>query len=164
MTRRHAADEATTYLLESSEQAIVIDLVQALTDRGVQVPSHPPALVDADGRKLDLPQPVFDALLQIVTALSEGQGVTVAPHNALLTTQEAADFLGISRPTLVRLIEVGEVAHERRGRHRRVRLSELVDYQRRSRGERRRVLAHLVEEAEDAGLYEATAGPPPDMR
>jgi excisionase family DNA binding protein len=164
MPRRNAADEATTYLLEGSAQAEVIDFVQALRERGVHVPPRFPALVDGEGRTLELPPPVFEALLQIVTALSQGQGVTVAPHNALLTTQEAADFLGISRPTLIKLLEGNEIAHERRGRHRRVRLSDLLDYQGRSRVERRRVLEQMVEAAEDAGLYELTAGPPPDMR
>ena len=161
---RNAADEATTYLLESAELAEVVDLVQALRDRGVEVLRRRPALVDADGDQLELPQPVFDALLQVVTAMSQGRGVTIAPHNALLTTQEAADFLGISRPTLVKLADTDQIPHERRGRHRRVRLSDLLEYQQRSRSERRQVLDRLAQEGEEIGLYEATAGPPPAMR
>lgn len=161
---RNAADEATTYLLESNELAEVVDLVQALRDRGIEVPRRRPALVDADGDQLELPQPVFDALLQVVTAMSQGQGVTIAPHNALLTTQEAADFLGISRPTLVKLVDPDQIPHERRGRHRRVRLSDLLEYQQRSRSERRQALDQLAQEGEEIGLYEATAGPPPAMR
>jgi excisionase family DNA binding protein len=161
---RNAADQATTYLLESAGLAKVVDLVQALRDRGTEVSPRRPALVDADGNQLELPQPVFDALLHVVTAMSQGQGVTIAPHNALLTTQEAADFLGISRPTLVKLVDTDQIPYERRGRHRRVRLSDLLEYQERSRSERRHTLDQLAQEGEDIGLYEATAGPPPAVR
>ncbi|MHD0175172.1 excisionase family DNA-binding protein [Corynebacterium diphtheriae] len=48
-----------------------------------------------------------------------GKAITVAPVDQLLTTQEAANFLGISRPTLVRLLEEGALPYERTtgGRH-----------------------------------------------
>lgn len=49
--------------------------------------------------------------------------ITVAPTHTVLTTSEAADLLGISRPTLVRLLEAGEIPYEQPGRHRRVRLT-----------------------------------------
>ena len=164
MSGRSAADEATTYLLESRELAEVVDLVQALKDRGVEVPRRRPALINSDGARMELPEPVFEALLQVVTAMSQGLGVTVAPHNALLTTQEGADFLGISRPTLIKLLEGSEIPYERRGRHRRVRLSDLLEYQEHSRSERGRALDRLTREGEGMGLYEATAGPPPRTR
>jgi excisionase family DNA binding protein len=160
----HTADEATTYLLETSKLAEVADLVRALRECGIEVPPRRPALVDSDGHQLELPQPVFDALLQVATALADGRGVTVAPHHALLTTQEAADFLGISRPTLVKLLDSGDIPHQRPGRHRRVRLSDLVEYHDRARSERRAALDRLAAEGEDVGLYEATAGPPPRTR
>jgi hypothetical protein len=78
-----------------------------LARRGVAVPEPKPGLVGADGRRVEVPGPVFDALVQVATAMAHGQGVTVIPQNALLTTQEAAELLGISRPTLVRLAEAG---------------------------------------------------------
>jgi excisionase family DNA binding protein len=164
MSARNAADEATTYLLESADLAEVVDLVQVLRARGIEIPARRPALVDDQGGHIELPGPEFDALVQVVTAMAQGQGVTIAPHNAMLTTQEAGDFLGISRPTLVKLLETDEIPFERRGRHRRVRLSDLLGYQERSRGERRRTLDEMAHDAEDLGLYEATAGPPPEMR
>lgn len=48
------------------------------------------------------------------------------PQNTLLATQEAADLLGISRPTLVQLLADGEMPYEQRGRHRRIMLSDLL--------------------------------------
>lgn len=72
---------------------------------------------------------MVEVLRQVARALSAGMGVNVAPLNAMLTTQEAADFLGISRPALVRIVERQEIPMERPGRHRYVRLSDLLDYQ-----------------------------------
>jgi excisionase family DNA binding protein len=107
---------------------------------------------------------VFDAQVQVATAMAYGQGVTVIPQNALLTTQEAAELLGISRPTLVRLLEDGEIPYEQRGRHRRIMLADLLAYQASMRRERREALDWKAQEGQAAGLYEATAGPPTRTR
>ena len=163
MSTRAASGEATTYLLEGSQLAEVVDFVAELARRGVAVP-EPPALVGADGRRVEVPGPVFDALVQVATAMAHRQGVTVIPQNALLTTQEAAELLGISRPTLVRLVEDGEIPYEQRGRHRRVMLADLLAYQASMRRERREALDRMAQEGQAAGLYEATAGPPPRTR
>ncbi|MGH3258819.1 MAG: helix-turn-helix domain-containing protein, partial [Streptosporangiaceae bacterium] len=129
----------------------------------VTVPELKPALVGADGRRLEVPEPVFEALVQVATAMAHGQGVTVIPQNALLTTQEAAELLGISRPTLVRLLE-GGIPYEQRGRHRRVMLADLLAYQGSMRRERREALDRMAQEGQAAGLYEATSGPPARTR
>ena len=164
MSTRAASGEATTYLLEGSQLAEVVDFVAELARRGVAVPEPKPALVGADGRRVEVPGRVFEALVQVATAMAHGQGVTVIPQNALLTTQEAAELLGISRPTLVRLVEDGEISYEQRGRHRRVMLADLLAYQASMRRERREALDRMAQEGQAAGLYEATAGPPPRTR
>ena len=94
----------------------------------------------------------------------QGMAVTVAPQSARLTTQGAADFLGVSRPTLVRLLERGEIPMSKPGRHRYVQLSDLVAYQTSTRSRRRDVLDRMAADAADAGLYDATEGVPPAMR
>ncbi|MGC5049136.1 helix-turn-helix domain-containing protein [Micrococcus porci] len=88
-----------------------------------------------------------------------GKAITVAPVHQLLTTQEAANFLGISRPTLVRVLEGGALPYQRTtgGRHRRIRLQDVVSYQQRKRGERRAALSDLVGDASSAGLYDQKA-------
>jgi excisionase family DNA binding protein len=77
----------------------------------------------------------------------------------MLTTQEAADLLNISRPTLVRLLTDGEIPHSTRGRHRRVLLRDVLDYSERTRTQRRRTLDTMAVEGEDSGLYDATPSP-----
>ena len=164
MSALAAGTEATTYLLEGSQLAEVVDFVAELARRGVAVPQPKPALVDVDGTRLEVPDPVFEALVQVATAMAHGQGVTVIPLSALLTTQEAADLLGVSRPTLVRLLSDGEIAYEQRGRHRRILLSDLLTYQDKMRRERRESLDRMAENGQAAGLYEATSGPVPRTR
>src|SRR5436305_2718600 len=123
---------------------------------------HAPArarLVGPDGSQIDIPEDLYGVLRDVVDALSQGLAITIAPHNTMLTTQEAADLLNISRPTLVRLLAEGEIPHTMRGRHRRVLLRDILGYQERTRTERRQALDQMAADAEDDGLYEATATP-----
>jgi excisionase family DNA binding protein len=116
-------------------------------------------LIGPDGSQVDIPDDLYDLLRDVVDALSHGMAISVAPHNTMLTTQEAADLLNISRPTLVRLLSDGEIPHSMRGRHRRVLLRDVLDYQDRKRNDRRRTLDRMAAEGEDDGLYEMTATP-----
>lgn len=70
-----------------------------------------------------------EVVAHIRTALQQGLAVTVSTHEASLTTQQAADVLGVSRPTLVRLLEHGRIPYEQPGRHRRVQLQDVLDFQ-----------------------------------
>ncbi|TDB73057.1 helix-turn-helix domain-containing protein [Micromonospora sp. KC721] len=116
-------------------------------------------LVGPDGSEIEIPDQLYGVLRDVVTALSEGLAISIAPHNTMLTTQEAADLLNISRPTLVRLLADGEMPHTMRGRHRRVLLRDVLDYQERTRQERRQALDQMTAEAEEDGLYDLTSTP-----
>lgn len=118
-------------------------------------------LVGPDGTEIEIPDDLYGILRDVVGALTQGLAISIAPHNTMLTTQEAADLLNISRPTLVRLLTAGEIAHTMRGRHRRVMLRDVLGYQERTRAERREALDQMATDGEDAGLYEATATPKP---
>lgn len=117
----------------------------------------PAALVGPDGQTVPLPLEAFRVLRHVAQAMRVGKAITVAPIDQLLTTQEAADFLGISRPTLIKLLESEEIPFERPGasRHRRVRLHDVLDFQQRRRVRRRSELDELTREAAEAGVYEA---------
>lgn len=87
----------------------------------------------------------------------------VAPHNTVLTTQVddpggRADLLGISRPTLVRLLEDHEIPFRRQGRHRRVALADLIEYQQRIRSLRREMLEEMRREATEDDSYKRVNG------
>ncbi len=105
------------------------------------------SLASPDDSSITLPAEVYEALRDVVTAMASGQAITIARHDSILTTQEAADLLSISRPTLVRLPEAGEIPFSQPGRHRRVSLADLVTYQQRVRQTRRGALNDMTNEA-----------------
>jgi excisionase family DNA binding protein len=155
-----SASSAQTYLPDSASRDEIVDFANLLREiEGyLAASSSKAALVDPRGNQRAIPDEVFRALEQVVNALASGNGVTVAPYGMQLTTQVAADFLGISRPTLVKLLESGEIAFELRGRHRRVTLKNVVDYQNRSRVDRGVALADLARAGQASSL---PSGEPP---
>lgn len=100
-----------------------------------------------------LPEELRAVMTNVVMALRRGQAVTLAPHALRLTTQQAADLLGVSRPTLIKLLEDGKIPYETPNRHRRIQLSDLLTYQATRRSERRETLRDLTREAQELGTY-----------
>jgi excisionase family DNA binding protein len=130
-----------------------LDAAQAILAVGNDV-----NLVGAGDESVRVPDELRDVLATIVTAMRRGQAVTFAPLGQRLTTQQAADLLGISRPTLIKLLETGKIPFETPGRHRRIRLSDILDYQAVRRDEQRQVLQDLTRDAQDLGLYDDDPG------
>jgi excisionase family DNA binding protein len=116
------------------------------------------ALVGPDGTETPLPDEVYRVLKSVVDAMSQGLAITVAPHNTQLTTQEAADLLNVSRPTLVRLLEDGEIPFQLRGRHRRVMLADIIEYQERARDKRRATLREMTQTTAEDGTDDTIDG------
>jgi excisionase family DNA binding protein len=164
MPRVAVSGGVRTYVPDEQRDAQILDFMQALEAAGGSALGRRPALVAANGERLEVPEAMYDVLRQVADALSSGMGVTVAPLNAMLTTQEAADFLGIARPTLVRMLERGDIPMEKPNRHRFVRLKDLVEYQAKRREQTRVVLEQMVADAEQDDLYARTDGPPPVTR
>lgn len=163
MTRTAASADARTYLAADVDEPAYRRFAELLLNAPSAAPDRP-ALVAADGTSLPLPRELHDVLLQVAQALQAGMGVNVAPLNATLTTQEAADYLGVSRPTVVRLLDSGEIPMLRPGRHRYVRLVDLIGYSERAQQVRKQALDAMAQEADEAGLYDEIDGPPPPMR
>lgn len=113
-----------------------------------------PRLVGRGGFELELPDPIFHLLLGLVRSMREGKTVLLVPEDEDLTTQAAANYLGVSRPFLIGLLEGGQIPHYKVGTHRRVRLRDLRDYERRRDERRREDLDALFDAVEGAGKYE----------
>ena len=127
----------------------------ALQQNGAPQDEHTSArLVSGDGEELELPESVYALLVTLVSELEQGHGVTILPVHAEMTPQQAAELLNVSRPYLVRLLENGEIPFHSVGRHRRVRVKELLKYKERRDSERRRLLSKMTREAQEAGLYD----------
>lgn|SRR5659263_407145 len=104
------------------------------------------------GDQVQLPAEMYKLLLQVVSAMQAGLAVTVAPLSQTLTTQQAADLLGISRPTLVRLLDEGHIRYERINSHRRLLLRDVLDFceqRRRAQYEALEAMSVAIDEEED---------------
>ena len=88
---------------------------------------------DALDDPVELPEELYEVLLYIVEVMSRGLSVTVTPTSQILTTQQAADLLGISRPTLIKALDAGQLPFTRSGTHRRIALTDVLDYRERRR-------------------------------
>lgn len=111
-------------------------------------------LVSPAGEELEIPDSVYEVLMQIVQEMDQGHGITLIPEHAELSTQRAAELLNVSRPYLVGLLEKGEIPFHKVGRHRRVRLNDLLAYRKRRDSKRRRLLKKMTKDAQKMGLYD----------
>jgi excisionase family DNA binding protein len=108
-------------------------------------------LLGPDGEQVPLPEEVYGVLVEVVEAMRECKVITLVPRTRRLATQEVANFLGISRPTLVKLLEDGKILYDQPGRHRRILFTDLLAYTGRQHAERRAALDRMAEDGSKAG-------------
>lgn len=103
-------------------------------------------------RPIELPAGAVALLMDILEAMAAGRGVTIIPENAELTTVEAAGALNVSRPYLIKLLDDGVIPHRKVGKHRRIRMEDVVAYKARDDREREAILDQLVSEAQEQDM------------
>jgi excisionase family DNA binding protein len=99
-----------------------------------------------------VPREAFELLLEILGQMANGNAVTIVPIHAELTTQQAAEYLNVSRPFLITLVENGQIPHRKVGTHRRIKFSDLVSYKQRDDALRHGLLDELANEAQKHDL------------
>ncbi len=99
-------------------------------------------------KTIELPTGAVSLLMEILEAMAAGRGVTLVPENAELTTVQAAEVLNVSRPFLIKLLEEGALPHRKVGKHRRVRMEDVMAYREKIDRERESVLDELAREAQ----------------
>ncbi len=85
-------------------------------------------LIGPEGEEIEISEVVFQLLRQVIGYLEQGKEITIVPCNPELSTQEAADLLKVSRPYLIKLLELGELPYRKVGKHRRVRYEDVISY------------------------------------
>lgn len=153
-----AALDVETFEPDDGTEGEIVDFMEALRSRGMDVAEPRAHLVSRDGREsIPLPDELFRVLKTAACSLADGRAVSLASIETQMTTMEAAEFLGMSRPTLIKIVDRGDIPCTKIGRHRRIRLGDLLDYQRRRAAIRSEALDQMVDIAIEERLYDATA-------
>lgn len=101
---------------------------------------------------VEIPAAAAALLVRLLRDMARGNAVTIIPIHAELTTQQAADLLGVSRPFVIGLLDQGKLPHKMVGTHRRIRFEDLLAYRRAAEVERDRALGELARDAQEHGL------------
>jgi len=96
-----------------------------------------------------LPAVAAQLIAQILAQLARGHAVTVIPVHSELTTQQAADLLGVSRPHLVQMLKARKIPFRKVGAHRRIRFCDLKDFKSTEAVARQKALDSLATQAQE---------------
>jgi len=117
-----SVEEAALARLCSQELAEILETKAEIQTISVQDKS-------GEGHSVNMPVSALRILVDVLTELGEGNTVKLMPIHAELTTQKAADLLNVSRPTLIKLLDDGEIPFHHSGNRRKVRFADLSQYQ-----------------------------------
>ena len=111
-------------------------------------------LTTADGSHpvVELPPAALRLIGQLLGAMSEGRPITLMPAKQEFSTVEAANFLNVSRPFVIKEMEEGRLPHRKVGTHRRVAFEDLLDYAKETRNRQEQALERMAENARELGL------------
>jgi excisionase family DNA binding protein len=154
-----ALSEADARLAESSMRSLA-HLLALLRDAAPEVkPLEEASLrlsVERSGgerTELSVPSAALPLLIALLTELSQGKEVAVVTTDTEVTTQQAADFMHVSRPYVVKLVDAGKIPSRKVGVRRRVRLGDVLRYMEETGDAASRALDEMVAENQRLGLY-----------
>ncbi|MCD1653026.1 helix-turn-helix domain-containing protein [Halomonas meridiana] len=138
-------EEATLAKLSSRELAAYVETAAA---------SQQVAISDKEGRlhQVEVPVSALRLLVDILIELGDGNTVKLIPVHAEMTTQEAADMLGMSRPTLIKILDEGHIPYHRSGNRRKVKYKDVMHYKQAIDNKRLQALNELSELDQALGL------------
>jgi len=116
--------------------------------------AFPEIEIEETHEKIRLPINALRLLVQILEETSKGNPISIVPIAAEMTTQAAAEMLGVSRPHVVKLLEEGEIPFTKVGRHRRIKYEDVRDYKMKMKKKQREALIQIIQSDEEAGLYD----------
>ena len=140
-----SAEEAALAKLCSQELAAILETRQEVQTLSVQDKS-------GEVHSVNMPVSALRLLVDVLTELGEGNTVKLVPIHTELTTQEAADLLNVSRPTLIKLLDEGDIPFHRSGNRRKVRFADLRQYQETLEQNRLNTLEDLSDLDQELGL------------
>jgi excisionase family DNA binding protein len=103
-------------------------------------------------QKIALPETAAKLLLKVLKQMAKGKKVTLLPKDYELSTQEAANFLNVSRPYFIGLLKKGCLPFRKVGLHRRVFLDDLIIYKNKNDRSRRKILDKLANQVQELDI------------
>lgn len=143
-----AVSELEPIAASDSEQP-ALNQIKGVLNNGQSVPK-----LVGPNYSIELPQSVFQVLRQIVFYMMRGRAIFIVPEDKQLTTQEAADTLGVSRPYLIKLLDQHKIPCFKVGLHRRILFGDLMRYKRARDAEREKALEEIAQISQELGLYD----------
>lgn len=110
-------------------------------------------LIRPDGKRVPLPDDMAKVVEEAANAVAAGNPVSLVSTEELLTTEDAAIILGVSRQYVVRLCDEGQLPAGRAGTHRRLRLADVLAFREAQRLRELDGLREIVRITEEAGGY-----------
>lgn len=111
--------------------------------------------IEETNDRIKIPYRALMLLSDILKAMAEGKPISIVPIATEVTTQKAAEILGCSRPHLVKLLEEGEIAFTKVGKHRRIKLEDVLLYKQQQKNEQKAHLINIMDFDEELGLYDS---------
>lgn len=108
--------------------------------------------VHIDDEILEVPVAAMKLFVDVLAQMALGRAVQIVPHQAELTTQQAADFLNVSRPYLIKQLEAGTLAFHRVGTHRRIYFQDLLAYRERASAAQTAAVDELLQLSQAHGV------------
>lgn len=105
--------------------------------------------VTGSEESLSIPKKAMALLNVILDNMAQGKSITLLPSDSEISTQQAADILNVSRPYLIKLVETGKIPSKKVGTHRRLRLSDILDYDNKMKEIQDEKLAELARLAQE---------------
>lgn len=156
-----AAEVVSPVPAEADELAKVLSFIEAHEARHGAL--EPAFFLSGAGEhdRVELTEQLHEILKRVVHALSHGQSISILTRDQEISTQQAAEILGLSRPTVVRLIEDGELhAHVPGAIRRKLRLADVLAYREELRARRNKFITESsaefgdIDESEVADLLD----------
>lgn len=135
------------------DQHEAVAALSSLLDKVAHARRRACRLVGPDGESIPIPESVFYVFERVAEVLAQGDAVTVVPVGKEITTQQAADLLNVSRQYVVRLLNEKRIPYTKTGKHRRLRIEDLLAFKEKRDAERRAALTELTQISEESGGY-----------
>lgn len=116
---------------------------------------QPEIVIEETNEKIKIPLSALKLLSDILNAMGQGKLFSLVPVATEVTTQAAAEILGCSRPHLVKLLEEGKIAFSKVGKHRRIRLEDVMNYRKQMKAQQKQNIIDIMNLDEEAGLYDS---------